>query len=88
MVTGESGPASCVSSAHMHMHCVALASLELTMEVRLALNPDIQLLLLPLGHVGFQGEDPLLLLPHQLHEGRGVTFRETNWRAIAVLLEK
>lgn len=36
----------------------------------------LQVFLLPLGHVGFQSQDPLLLLPHQLHQRRGIVLRE------------
>lgn len=48
----------------------------------------LHVLLLPLGHVGLQGQDPLLLLPHEFHEGRGIVFWQAGWLAISVFLEK
>lgn len=48
----------------------------------------LQVLLLPLGHVGLQGQDPLLLLPHEFHEGRGIVFQRAGWRAVPMFLEK
>lgn len=48
----------------------------------------LQVLLLPLGHVGLQGQDPLLLLPHEFHEGWGIVFWHAGGLAISMFLRK
>ena len=48
----------------------------------------LHVFLLPLGHVGLERQDALLLLPHEFHERRGVVLRQAGRLAIAVFLEK
>lgn len=45
-----------------------------------------QVLLLPLGHVGLQSQDPLLLLPQVLHQHCGVVLRRDHSTALGASL--
>lgn len=46
----------------------------------------LQVFLLPLGNVGFQGQDPLLLLSQMLHECSGVILRGNGSTALSPTL--
>ena len=46
----------------------------------------LQILLLPLSHIGFQGKDPLLLLTEELHQRRGIVFGNTGGLRVALAL--
>lgn len=46
----------------------------------------LQILLLPLSHIGFQGQDPLLLLTKEFHQRRGIVFGNIGGLRVALAL--